>query len=169
MVPAGLVLLAASVAAGSGMAACAGAGAVTTTRPDPTRAAPPRRALDDAIAHWDSPGPAGSTAARVHARTESAPQDAPSAVARYAADPPRAAPRSARARVDVTFHEADLGDALRLLGDTARVPIVVDASITGTVSLALRGVDPLRALEIVAQTHGAAVDWSDGAAIVRPR
>jgi hypothetical protein len=76
-------------------------------------------------------------------------------------------PARSHRRVDVRFAHADLVNALRFLADEARVQLVVDEGVGGTVTLALRDVDPYQALVAIAEAHGARVEPAHGFVVVR--
>jgi type II secretory pathway component HofQ len=56
--------------------------------------------------------------------------------------------------VDARFQGAPLESALRLLAEAANVGLVIGEGVEGTVSLDLRGVSPLEAMEALAEAHG---------------
>ncbi len=74
-----------------------------------------------------------------------------------------------RARIDVDLASADVHDALRILADAAGLALVVSDDVSGTVDLTLRDVDPIEAMRIVAETHGALVEVRGGVVHVTPR
>ncbi len=61
--------------------------------------------------------------------------------------------RSGR-RVDIEIHRADLGNALQLLANEARMNLVLGEGISGEVSLSLRRADPAEALQALAASRG---------------
>lgn len=79
-------------------------------------------------------------------------------------DPVR--PRS-RGRVDVSFHRADLGNALRFLADSGRFNLVVEAGLSGAVTAELHGVDAFDALVTIAEANGAGVRYHRGIVLVK--
>lgn len=75
-------------------------------------------------------------------------------------------PRS-RGRVHVSFHKADLDNALRFLADSGRFNLVVESGLTGSVTAELRGVDAFDALVTIAEANGAAVRFDRGIVMVK--
>ncbi|WP_236603808.1 hypothetical protein [Sandaracinus amylolyticus] len=71
------------------------------------------------------------------------------------------------ALVDVSFEGASLREAMRLLAEVAGLDVVVDEGVQGTVTLDLRDVRALDAMEIIATAHGASIEVSGRLAIVR--
>ncbi|MEM9070691.1 MAG: hypothetical protein AAGE52_19445 [Myxococcota bacterium] len=123
---------------------------VTEPRSEPTSETSPRL---DAVALQEWTGPRSRTLFVEEARRVEAPPSEPR--------PPRR-----RDRVDVSFRRAPLSDALRFLADRAGINLVVEDNVQGEVSLQLRSIHPLDALEALAQAHGAQVSWRGNVAIV---
>lgn len=80
--------------------------------------------------------------------------------------PPPSRPRS-RGRVEVSFHRADLENALRFLATSGHFNLVVESGLSGSVTASLRGVDPYDALLTIAQANGADVRYERGIVMVR--
>jgi type II secretory pathway component GspD/PulD (secretin) len=72
------------------------------------------------------------------------------------------------AMVDARFHGAEVREAIRLLAEAARLDVIVDEDVRGTVDLDLREVRPLDAITAIAEAHGATVAVSGRLVIVRP-
>jgi len=70
------------------------------------------------------------------------------------------------APVDLDLKSADLADVFRLLADVGHVNIVVDGSVTGTVTLRLKHVPWDQALDLVARTHGLALEREGNVIVV---
>ena len=73
------------------------------------------------------------------------------------------------ARIDVSFRQAPLSEALRLLASQARLQLVIADDLSGEVSLRLRRVRPYDALLALAEAHGADVLRDGDLVIVRAR
>ena len=127
-------------------------------------------ALDDAIARFCDPAPRDAPPVALHpsavGRSHADHPDARPSV-RGRAEPARGALGSSATRVDVRLRDADLANALRMLADAARVPIVIDGDLAGTVTLELRRVDPLQAIALIAAAHGARADRVGPSVVVR--
>jgi hypothetical protein len=80
--------------------------------------------------------------------------------------PPPSRPR-AGGRVEVSFHRADLENALRFLADSGRFNLVVESGLSGVVTASLRGVDAYEALVMISQANGADVRYERGIVMVR--
>jgi len=120
-----------------------------------------RSSSDEVFAGWTEAEHAGRPASRTISVTRSFETHRIGA-----ARDPLHGHRRAR-RVDVAFHDADLGNALRFLADAAGVQLVVDEAVGGaTVSARLDHVDPLDAMILLAETHGAGVELRGPFAIV---
>lgn len=79
-----------------------------------------------------------------------------------------AVPRPPRGpTVDISFKDADLGNALRLLADAGRFNLVIEEGVRGTVTLLLRGVEPFDALRVIASTKRATVRYENEIVLVR--
>lgn len=102
--------------------------------------------LGSAIAAWN--GAESSDTASVVVRRE--PPRAPVRIASR----PEPFPAVRGRRVDARFHGAPLAHALRLLAEAADLGLVIGDGVEGTVSLDLRDVAPLTAMEAIAQAHG---------------
>lgn len=139
------------VLAGLTLGACA-AGHVTTGSPPP------------ATPTLDTAGWEASASRRPRARALRAGAVVTVAPARDAGAP---RPRGRRARVDASFHRADLSDALRMLADAGGLDVVVAEGVRGVVTLALRDVDPYDAIVAVASAHGARVSVRGRVVVVR--
>ncbi len=83
------------------------------------------------------------------------------------APPPAPTRPRARGRVEVSFHRADLENALRFLADSGRFNLVVESGLTGSVTASLRGVDAYDALVTIAEANGAEVRFDRGIVMVR--
>lgn len=83
------------------------------------------------------------------------------------APPPAPTRPRARGRVEVSFHRADLENALRFLADAGKFNLVVESGLTGSVTAQLRGVDAYDALVTIAEANGAAVRYERGIVMVR--
>jgi hypothetical protein len=83
------------------------------------------------------------------------------------APPPAPTRPAGRARIAVTFHHADLENAMRFLADSGRFNLVVESGLTGSVTASLRGVDAYDALLSIAEANGAAVRFEHGIVMVR--
>lgn len=155
--------VATALGAAIGLAGCA----VRSAGPPPRAAI----ALDDAIARFCDPAATEVPPARAGAtpRTVVSSRRGADASRSNARGGERALAGSSRRRVDVRLHDADLENALRMLADAAHVPLVVDGDVQGTVTIALRQVDPLSALTTIASAHGASVEVAGGAVVVHAR
>ncbi|MDQ3034566.1 MAG: DUF4974 domain-containing protein, partial [Myxococcota bacterium] len=71
--------------------------------------------------------------------------------------------------VDVGFEGAELRDVMRLLSEVAGVDVIVEEDVRGTVTVDLRDVRPLDAMQAIAEAHGASLEISGRTAIVRAR
>ncbi|AKF08743.1 Type IV pilus biogenesis protein PilQ [Sandaracinus amylolyticus] len=71
------------------------------------------------------------------------------------------------ALVDVAFDGASLHDAMRVLAEVAGVDVVIDEGVQGTVTIDLRDVRALDAMEILATAHGASLEVSGRLVLVR--
>ena len=78
-----------------------------------------------------------------------------------------AASRFHGAPVDLDLKSADLADVFRLLADVGHVNIVVDGTVSGTVTLRLKHVPWDQALDLVARTHGLALERDGNVIVVR--
>lgn len=85
------------------------------------------------------------------------------------APPPEPARPARRGRVRVSFHQADLENALSFLADAGRFNLVVESGLAGSVSATLRDVDPYDALVTIAQANGAEVQYERRIVVVRRR
>ncbi len=65
-----------------------------------------------------------------------------------------AAPPSAPAPKLVEFQDAPVGDALRQLARAAKVRLVLDETITGTVTIRFESTSPMEALRVLAESKG---------------
>lgn len=83
------------------------------------------------------------------------------------APPPAPSRPKAHQRVEVSFHRADLENALRFLADSGRFNLVVESGLTGSVTAQLRGVDAYDALVTIAEANGASVRYDRGIVMVR--
>lgn len=83
--------------------------------------------------------------------------------------PPAPARRRSGRRVDVDLHRADLAEALQFLADEARINLVLGEKISGEVSMSLRRVDPLEALEALASSRELSLERQGAVTIVRKR
>ena len=83
------------------------------------------------------------------------------------APPPAPTRPRSQGRVEVSFHRADLENALRFLADSGRFNLVVESGITGQVTASLRGVDAYDALVTIAEANGAEVRYDHGIVMVR--
>ncbi|MFW5921192.1 MAG: type IV pilus secretin PilQ, partial [Polyangiales bacterium] len=72
------------------------------------------------------------------------------------ADRPRTLPTT---RIDLSVHEADIRNVLRLFAEVGDVDIVYGDGVTGTVTLRLRGVPWDRALAAILRTKGLDMQW----------
>ena len=163
------IAIACTALAAVGLGACgAGSGSGTSTG----HAAPRTPiALDDAIARFSDPAAIDAASAR-RGHGDGAARRAPAvaetpAVTRDGEERAHASVGTSTRRVDVRLHEADLENSLRMLADAARVPIVMDGDVEGTVTIELRRVDPIRALAAIARAHGASVERENGVLVVR--
>lgn len=59
----------------------------------------------------------------------------------------------------MNFKNADIRDVLNALGELADVNVVADPQVQGTVTVFLRGTDPLDALDLVVRTNGYSSLW----------
>jgi type IV pilus assembly protein PilQ len=64
-------------------------------------------------------------------------------------------------RVDVSLHQADIQNVLRLFADIGRVNIVAGDEVTGTVTITLRGVRWDHALAAILRSKGLDMEWED--------
>ncbi|MFO0591241.1 MAG: hypothetical protein U0441_27085 [Polyangiaceae bacterium] len=83
------------------------------------------------------------------------------------APPPEPTRPRSRGRVEVSFHRADLENAMRFLADSGRFNLVVESGLTGQVTASLRGVDAYDALVTIAEANGAEVRYDRGIVMVR--
>ena len=67
---------------------------------------------------------------------------------RLNAVPPSPAPKL------IEFQDAPLGDALRQLGHEAKVRLVLDETVTGTVTIRFESTSPMEALRVLAESKG---------------
>jgi hypothetical protein len=122
-----------------------------------------------------SRGGAVDAALREHVTRATEPARGRSLVARrperrVIAEPQQRPPRPVRSRrVDVSFHRADLENALRLLAEAGRLNLVVESGLTGSVTASLRDVDAYDALRAIAEANGAAVRYEAGIVSVMRR
>jgi type IV pilus assembly protein PilQ len=73
------------------------------------------------------------------------------------------------APVDLDLKGADLADVFRLLADVGHVNIVVDGTVTGSITLRLKHVPWDQALDLVARTKGLALEREGNVIVVRVR
>jgi hypothetical protein len=71
---------------------------------------------------------------------------------------PAPQPGKPGARVDVDVEEADLGECLAQIGELAEIDLVLDGAVEETVSLTLRDVPWLTAVDVLAQRTGCTVE-----------
>jgi hypothetical protein len=71
--------------------------------------------------------------------------------------------------VDARFERAPLASALRLLAESAGLGLVVGDGVEGEVSIDLRGVRPLIAMQVLADAHGVDLEVVGRTVIVRGR
>lgn len=83
------------------------------------------------------------------------------------APPPEPERPRSRGRVDVSFHKADLDNALRFLADAGRFNLVVESGLSGEVTAELRAVDAFDALVSIAEANGAVVRYHRGIVTVK--
>lgn len=83
------------------------------------------------------------------------------------APPPAPSRPRSRGKVEVSFHRADLENALRFLADSGRFNLVVESGLAGSVTAQLRGVDAYDALVTIAEANGASVRYERGIVMVR--
>ncbi len=69
--------------------------------------------------------------------------------------------------VDLDLKGADLADVFRLLADVGHVNIVVDGTVTGSITLRLKHVPWDQALDLVARTKGLALERDGNVIVVR--
>ena len=133
---------------------CAGCAAA----PLPEPAKPDTRSLDAALAEHDA-----ETRSAVSARTLEPLET------RIIAPPPPTADRPVgiRKHVDVRFHDADLADVARMLGDAGRFPVVTSGALTQKVSVDLKRVHPYEALVAIAEAHGCSVTRRGDIVVIR--
>src|SRR6185437_6939469 len=81
----------------------------------------------------------------------------------HAPSPPRP---GRRARVDVSFQQADMASAFQTLADSGRFNLVVQEGLSGKVSATMRSVDPYDALVAIAQANGVDVRYQEGVVMV---
>lgn len=80
-----------------------------------------------------------------------------------------AAAPAAAADSAMTFKDADIRDVLHALGELANVNVMVDPQVQATVSVFLRGMDPVEAIHLLARTYGYDYHWvNDGTVVVGP-
>ncbi|MDQ2869109.1 MAG: hypothetical protein M3S32_00090 [Acidobacteriota bacterium] len=83
---------------------------------------------------------------------------APALPRRSAARPPRPrptpAPLSAGERISVDLKDADIRDVLRSFAEMARVNLVVDPDVKGSVTVSLHDVAWVDALEVILRSNG---------------
>ncbi len=84
----------------------------------------------------------------------------------HEASPPRP---GRRARVDVSFQQADMASAFQTLADSGRFNLVLQEGLRGKVSATMRGVDPYDALVAIAEANGVEVRYQEGVVMVRKR
>ena len=82
-------------------------------------------------------------------------------------NPRGAASRFHGAPVDLDLKGADLADVFRLLADVGHVNIVVDGTVTGSITLRLKHVPWDQALDVVARTKGLALEREGNVIVVR--
>lgn len=78
---------------------------------------------------------------------------------------PRRKPSGGR-RVDIDLVKAPFDDAVRLLADTGRFNVVVEAPGASPVTVRLSGVDPFDALIVIAEARGLEVRFERGIVVV---
>lgn len=83
------------------------------------------------------------------------------------APPPAPSRPRSRGKVEVSFHRADLENALRFLADSGKFNLVVESGLAGSVTAQLRGVDAYDALVTIAEANGASVRYERGIVMVR--
>jgi hypothetical protein len=83
------------------------------------------------------------------------------------APPPAPTRPNSRGKVVVSFHRADLENAMRFLADSGRFNLIVETGLTGSVTASLRDVDAYDALVPIAQANGAEVRYERGIVTVR--
>jgi type II secretory pathway component HofQ len=72
------------------------------------------------------------------------------------------------APVDLDLKGADVHDVFRLLADVGKVNIVVDGSVTGTVTMRLRHVPWDQAMDVIARARGLSYEREGSLIFVRP-
>ena len=138
------------------LAGCAGGSA----------AVPPPRPLDPgALAAWDRVEASGAPVVRIAAAPA---EDVDRFAVRRIGEERQPVGHGRRRRVDIAFHQADLPNALRLLADAAGVQLVVSDGVDGSITASFRRVDPLDAMVLLAETHGAEVELRGRFAVVMP-
>lgn len=70
-----------------------------------------------------------------------------------------ATPITAASDSAANFKDADIRDVLHALGALADVNVVVDPRVQGSVSVFLRDLDPVEAMELVVRAHGYSYHW----------
>jgi hypothetical protein len=122
---------------------------------------------DDAIAAW-SPGgePTGSPVVRLASRERA--EDLDRFAVRRIGEARQPIRHGRRRRIDVAFDGADLPNALRLLADAAGLQLVVADGVGGTISARWTRIDPVDAMVMLAETHGASVELRGRFAVVMP-
>ena len=129
---------------------------------------PPATSAD--LAAWTS-GPEGApartstTLPRAEAETAIAARG-PVTLPTHAVPPPRP---GRRARVDVSFQQADMVSAFQTLADSGRFNLVMQEGLNGKVSATMRSVDSYDALVAIAEANGAEVRFQEGVVVVRKR
>lgn len=71
-------------------------------------------------------------------------------------------------RVDLSLHQADIHNVLRLFADIGRVNIVCADEVSGTVTMTLRGVRWDVALRAILRSKGLDMAWEDNVIRVAP-
>lgn len=64
------------------------------------------------------------------------------------------------------FKDADIRDVLHALGELGNINVVVDSRVQGSVSVFLRGFDPVEAIDLVTRTNGYSFHWVNDRTIV---
>lgn len=67
----------------------------------------------------------------------------------------------------MSFHKADLENALRFLADAGKFNLIVETGLSGSVTATLRGVDPFDALVMIAEANGATAKFERGIVMVK--
>ncbi len=106
-------------------------------------------------------------ASRAFAGTAVLFQDEGSILIGEKAPPPEPSRPKRHKKVDVSFHKADLENALRFLSDAGKFNLVVESGLTGSVTAELHGVDAFDALVLFAEANGAQAHFSRGIVMVK--